>query len=331
MSNREWAARVMRPLSSLLVALCAAGCATVDLPPVLLSVEDYTQRGDDHCGPATLAAVYRFWQVDETEAGVAERILNQAEGGTLPLMLVADARRQGFQAAFSRTETAGLLDALQSGAPTICLVEPSRTKHFVVVQGYRLRDGAVELRVGDGRGRSRWIDARRWEREWQGGGNFTVFIWPSGHPFTPPARDAVEVPYGPYSAAEHNDFGVVYEAEGDLHRAEIEFRRAVEKDPSHAVAWTNCGNVLSARGRREEARAAYRQALALEPGNGPAVNNLALTYRDQPRLGLAILDLHQPLVDPAFLHALESTREALSHPSPSVQGKYGYNVTGVPR
>jgi tetratricopeptide (TPR) repeat protein len=275
-------------------------------------MEVYTQRGDDHCGPAALAAVYRFWQADETEAGVAARILNQAEGGTLPLMLVADARRQGFQAAFSQTETARLVEALQSGVPAICLVESARTKHFVVVQGYRLRGGAVELRVGEGRGRSRWIGASRWETTWHGGGNFAVFVWPSGHAFTPPPRDSVEVPYRPYSAAEHNDFGVVYEAEGDLRRAEIEFRRAVEKDPSHAVAWTNFVNVLNAGGRREEARAAYRQALALEPGNGPAANNLALTYRDQPRLGLAILDLHQPLVDPAFLPTLESTRKALS-------------------
>ena len=100
--------------------------------------------------------------------------------------------------------------------PPICLVGSSCSKHFVVVQGYRLHDGAVALRVSEGRGRSHWIGARRWEREWQGGGSFTMFIWPSGHPFRSPARDAVEVPHRPYSAAEHNDFGVVYEADSAI-------------------------------------------------------------------------------------------------------------------
>lgn len=311
MSGRERVARMARLFFSLVVAAGASGCATVYSPPTMVEVEGFRQARDDHCGPASVAAVYRYWKVDASEAGVAARIHNEEEGGTLPLMVVADARRQGFQAAFGQPDTAQLTEALDAGVPAICLVETDHEKHFVVVHGYRLRRGEVELRVGEGRGRSRWIRADRWERIWQGGGRFAAFIWPAGHAYTAPPLPVVRAPGFFYSSAEHNDFGVVYEAEGDWVSAEREFLMAIEVDAGNVTAWTNYGNVLQAQGKTEAARKAYRQALVLAPGHGPAVNNLALTYREKPRQGLAVLDAHQDLAEAEFVPALEATRDEL--------------------
>ncbi|MFN4295698.1 MAG: tetratricopeptide repeat-containing sulfotransferase family protein [Brevundimonas sp.] len=64
----------------------------------------------------------------------------------------------------------------------------------------------------------------------------------------------------------------------DLHRpdeAEIELQAALTLNPRFAAAWLNLGNLHEDRGRRDPARAAYEQALALEPGNVLALARLA--------------------------------------------------------
>jgi len=122
----------------------------------------------------------------------------------------------------------------------------------------------------------------------------------------------VHLPYAPYSSKQHNDFGVVYESEGRFGRAERQFKRAIRKDPTHAVAWTNYGNALNRRGAVEAARDAYRHALALVPGYGPAVNNLAMSYLNDPdadpHMAIVIIDAHHALIATNFLSSVNETR-----------------------
>ena len=122
-----------------------------------------------------------------------------------------------------------------------------------------------------------------------------------------------------YTSETHNDFGVAYENEGELERARRQYRQAVDKDETNHVAWTNLGNVLYRSGRGREAQDAYRRALALAPGYGPAVNNLAMACLEaeppRPGLALKILEAHLALVEPpyraAVLETLDEAREAL--------------------
>lgn len=117
--------------------------------------------------------------------------------------------------------------------------------------------------------------------------------------------------YARYTPETHNDFGVAYEAEGDLDHARRQYRKAVEKDPANHVAWTNLGNVLSRLDEGARARAAYAQALALAPGYGPAVNNLAMSYlsarEPQPELAISILEAHLPFIDPDYAESVNRT------------------------
>ena len=122
----------------------------------------------------------------------------------------------------------------------------------------------------------------------------------------------VDIPYESFSSREHNDFGVVFEREGHGRKAERQFERAVRKDPGNAIAWTNYGNALKRRGKTKSSRDAYRRALALMPGYGPAVNNLAMTYLEDPdadpHLALTLIDAHRSLVGTNFISALNETR-----------------------
>lgn len=133
------------------------------------------------------------------------------------------------------------------------------------------------------------------------------------------AAGPVDLPTEHYSSAEHNDFGVVYESNGDLENARREYRAAVSRDPAYAAAWTNLGNVLAQTGQPTEARDAYGRALAVAPGYAPAVNNLAMTYLEAPRpdpaLAIRILEAHLPLITGSgrepLLETLAEAREEL--------------------
>ena len=121
----------------------------------------------------------------------------------------------------------------------------------------------------------------------------------------------IDLPEGLYTSAQHNDFGVVYESQGDLKRARRQYERAVRRDPANAIAWTNLGNVLDQVDRSDMAQDAYRRALAVSPGYAPAANNLALTYLDSPNpnptLATKIIQAHIHLAAPEFLEALHET------------------------
>jgi tetratricopeptide (TPR) repeat protein len=74
----------------------------------------------------------------------------------------------------------------------------------------------------------------------------------------------------------HLNRGVIYSddlASGD--QAEAELRRALEINPRYLPAWLNLGNLHEDRGDRGAARAAYEQALAIDPGDTVALARLA--------------------------------------------------------
>jgi len=64
---------------------------------------------------------------------------------------------------------------------------------------------------------------------------------------------------------------------GDLDSAEAAFRRAVAADPGYAPAWSNFGNLLTGTGRRAEGEEALRAAVAGDPNLVEGWNNLGLS------------------------------------------------------
>lgn len=85
----------------------------------------------------------------------------------------------------------------------------------------------------------------------------------------------IVVLHDPLSAAEHNDLGVAYQAQGQLDLAAREYRRAARRDRHFARAWLNLGNVAAARERWQAAARLYRRALHEDRRSADAMNNLA--------------------------------------------------------
>lgn len=81
------------------------------------------------------------------------------------------------------------------------------------------------------------------------------------------------------------------EAAGDDAAAEAAYRKALAKDPGIAAAHTNLGNVLYRAGKRDEARACYERALDLDPEQPEARFNLGNVLDDLGETELAIAEL----------------------------------------
>ncbi|HEC99114.1 MAG TPA: tetratricopeptide repeat protein [Proteobacteria bacterium] len=89
--------------------------------------------------------------------------------------------------------------------------------------------------------------------------------------------------HDPLTAEEHNDLGVSYENKGEYALAEREYREALKKKKDFFNAQFNLGNVYFKMGRVDEAKDAYKKAIALDPAQPDPYNNLACFYLQNGR------------------------------------------------
>ena len=96
--------------------------------------------------------------------------------------------------------------------------------------------------------------------------------------------------FDPGMAAAHYNYGLMLAKEGDLQRAEVEFKLAIDlnsADPDSALGPLPhycLGLIYAARGEYEEALQAYTSALAISSDLPYVHNELGKVYRKQDRL-----------------------------------------------
>lgn len=94
----------------------------------------------------------------------------------------------------------------------------------------------------------------------------------------------VIVLHDPLDARQHNDLGVVYQADEEFDLALREYQRAAELDESWARPLINGGNTLVALEQWSQAAELYRHALKRQPEQAEAMNNLAWVLLQQGNL-----------------------------------------------
>jgi len=85
----------------------------------------------------------------------------------------------------------------------------------------------------------------------------------------------------------YNNLGADALVANDLALAHAYFRKALEVDARLDYVWSNIGVVLRRNGQTGEAMLAYRTALALDPDNSVALNNLFTIYDEDGMTELA--------------------------------------------
>lgn len=86
---------------------------------------------------------------------------------------------------------------------------------------------------------------------------------------------AADPPSSAKAAAEQLDFGVQMARRGLWNEALFRFEQARQLAPSDVRAWNNLAVAYEAIGRFDDAHAAYREAVRLDPGNRGLKRNVA--------------------------------------------------------
>jgi tetratricopeptide (TPR) repeat protein len=91
----------------------------------------------------------------------------------------------------------------------------------------------------------------------------------------------------PTRAEAHDILGTALRALGQFEAAEGAFRRALQLEPS-AARYTNIGNLLTDRGRNDDAERSYRHGIEFEPGFALAHHGLATQLHRRGEIAAAI-------------------------------------------
>lgn len=267
--------------------------ATPDLPRrvELASIPFYPQDAYQ-CGPAALATVLQSTGVDVSPDALTPEVFLPGRKGSLAVELVAATRARDRLAYPIDPHPRALLEEIAAGRPVLVMqnlaLKMAPTWHFAVVVGYDLdagtfilRSGTAERLVMSERGFMRtWDLADRWG---------LVILEPGELPANPDLHKYMT------AAAE-------LEATGRLDAAARAYSRAHEHWPASAWPALGIANVSHAKGDRTSAEEAYRTALALDPDNIVANNNLAELLFDRG------------CIDEARTHAKRASENALGTP-----------------
>jgi len=286
----------------LLLLLLLSGCATppqtarvLDAPPdglpqrVELESVPFFAQERYQCGPAALATVLHHQGVAVTPDELVDEVYLPGRKGSLAVELLAAARQRDRLAVVLPQELDAVLREVAAGHPVLVLQNLGLAWlprwHFAVVVGYDLRAAEVVLRSGTDR--RRVTDLAVFERTWARGDRWAAVLLPPAElpaaagplPVVRAARDLEQV--GRTDAA-RSAYETAFRrwpdrpltalawanrlyADGRYPESEQVLRGLLKGTPRRADAWNNLAYALSQQGCGEQAVAAVRCAVGLEP------------------------------------------------------------------
>jgi len=295
----------------LITALFLSGCAIFPrgdwpqglegIPPrrEIASVPFYPQD-EYQCGPAALAMALAWSGLEIQPADLTEKVYTASLHGSLQPAMIAGARRSG-RLAYVIHGTAELMREIAAGHPVIVLQNRGLSWvpvwHYAVAIGYDTPADEIILHSG--------LNARErtsmgvFQNTWARGENWGLLVLKPGQlPATAKEADVLQAAIGlekaqkpaaaietyhaalsrwPQNMAAMMGLGNCYYALGDLKNSEAAFRQAAEAHPREGAAFNNLAHVLLDLGRRDDAIAAARRAVAV---GGPLRNVFQQTLEE---------------------------------------------------
>jgi hypothetical protein len=267
--------------------------------PVELAEVPFHPQEEHHCGPASLLTVLEASGVEADYAAVVERVYVPGLEGSLQAEMTAATRAFGRLAYALPPRPEAVLAEVGAGRPVLVLlnlgVPSAPVWHYAVVVGFDPERNRMLLRSG--RTERDEQQARPWLRRWEWAGRWAMAALRPGE--WPAAADRGRMLR---ALAEFED-------SADAEAAGRAWAAAAARWPDEPLVWLGVGNVAHRRGAGDEARDAYRRALALAPGHLPARLNLAVSLGEAGLACDALVELGEPPVPPHPLEAVFSETE----------------------
>jgi len=220
------------------------------------------------CGPASLATVLTSQEVEVQPDELVDKVYIPARKGSLQIEMIATARSYGVMPYKLATELEDILKEVASGRPVLVFQNLAfdwiPRWHYAVVVGYDLKTQQLILRSGTDK--RRLVSFANFEQTWRRGQYWAyVFVQPGQIPTTAEPL--------PYTQAASDLLKTGYESE-----ALASFSAAAERWTDLALPHMVLGNTKYAVKDYPAAQQAFSDAIAAEPNNAQAWNNLAYTY-----------------------------------------------------
>jgi hypothetical protein len=308
--------RIHHYLSCLLLFLWAmagllSGCAGIqkseqpvrpaNLPASieLETVPFYPQK-EYQCGPSSLAMALTYSDLPIGPDALKDQVYTPSQKGSLQIAMIGATRRQG-RIAYPILGLNSLWPEIAAGYPVIVLQNLGLSWmpvwHYAVVIGYDFPESSVILRTGITE--RKLVSFSAFERTWAHSDYWGMLVLkPTRLPAIATEKDYLAAVYGleksrqfqaaiegyqtaltlwPHSLIAFMGLGNSRYKLGDLNGAESAFRRAIKDHPRSAAAYNNMAQVLSEQGRKEEAIAAARKAIAI---GGPMSHVYESTFKE---------------------------------------------------
>lgn len=286
---RTAAARPARPARALCagLALGLAACGGLPLADyggsaalperVELTVVPFHAQESKQCGPAALAMLLAASGVSRSPDELKDAVYLPQREGSLQAELLAATRRSGLLPYVLDAQPDALLRELAAGRPVLVLqnlgFSVAPRWHYAVVVGYDRPAQKIILRSGS---EARLVlGSADFDRAWASAGRWAFVAVP---PDQPPASATADRLAAAAAALE----GVAPVGAGRAYGA------VLERWPANLVARIGVGNAAHRRHDLATAEAAYRRAIAAHPDAADAWNNLAQTLREAGRRGEAL-------------------------------------------
>ena len=273
------------------------GCATTattqwhqasdSVPPrhKLSAVPFYPQK-EYQCGPASLAMALSWSGLQISPDELTPQVYTPSLKGSLQPAMIAATRRQG-RVAYPIHGAQVLLQEIAAGHPVIVLQNLGLSWipvwHYAVVIGYDF--DADEIILHSGITNQKRTALRTFENTWARGDHWGLLVLPPDRlPVTAKEKPWLSAVVGlekarqwpaavqgyrtakhrwPQSFAAHIGLSNSYYALGDLSSAAAVLEETTAQFPQEGVAFNNLAQVLWEQGKKSEALAAARRAVAL--------------------------------------------------------------------
>jgi len=130
------------------------------------------------CGPASLASVLNYWNINITPEEIASEIYSKSARGTLNMDMLFYAEKRGFKAKQYRGSFEDIKARIDSSHPLIVLVDEGflvyQKNHFMVVIGY----GGEGVVAHSGREPQKFIPLKDFLRSWEKTKFWTLLVTP---------------------------------------------------------------------------------------------------------------------------------------------------------